>query len=106
MYEGQVPLHQRLVLLTQDFLESTWDFELNDLFNFQGSLLGLDKNIKRERAEKLEKIIKELFKKYQIEVIQPNLEYIINKFQTAYEEYLKEHANGKASQHGLQQRSK
>ena len=32
-----------------------------------------------------------MFKKYQIEVIQPNLEYIVNKFQTAYEEYQKEH---------------
>ena len=53
---------------------------MNDLFNFQGSLLGLDKNIRQDKAEKLEKIIKELFKKYQIEIIQPNLEYIINKF--------------------------
>ena len=34
MYEGQVPMHQRLILLCHDFLESTWDFELNDLFNF------------------------------------------------------------------------
>lgn len=69
VYEGRVPLHQRLILLTQDFLESTWDFELNDLFNFQGSLLGLDKNIRQDKAEKLEKLIKELFKKYQIEII-------------------------------------
>lgn len=28
VYEGQVPLHQRLILLCQDFLESTWDFDL------------------------------------------------------------------------------
>ena len=34
VYEGKVPLHQRLVLLVQDFLESTVDFELSDLFNF------------------------------------------------------------------------
>ena len=45
VYEGKVPLHQRLVLLVQDFLESTLDFDLNDLFNFQGSLLGLDKKL-------------------------------------------------------------
>ena len=73
VYEGQVPLHQRLILLVQDFLESTLDFDLNDLFNFQGSLLGMDKNMPRKKTEKLDKIIKELFKKYQIEIIQPNL---------------------------------
>ena len=64
MYEGRVPLHQRLILLCHDFLESTWDFELLELFNFQGSLLGLNKNMDKDKADKLDKIVKELFKKY------------------------------------------
>ena len=35
VYEGRVPLHQRLVLLCQDFLESIFDFNVSDILNLQ-----------------------------------------------------------------------
>ena len=41
----------------------------------------------KDKAVKLQKLIKELFKKYQIEVLQPNIDYLVDKFQTAYEKY-------------------
>lgn len=35
VYEGRVPINQRLILLCQDFLESVFDFNIGDLFNLQ-----------------------------------------------------------------------
>ena len=78
-----------MVLLCQDFLESTWDFELHDLFNFQNSLLGFDKNIRAEKLEVLDRLVKELFKKYQIEIIKPNIDYFVEKYKTAFDKYRK-----------------
>ena len=43
--------------------------------------------MREEKAEKLGRLIKELFKKYQLEIISPNIEYIVNKFKTSYELY-------------------
>lgn len=97
VYEGRVPVHSRLILLCEDFIESTADMELNELLNFQGSLLGFDSSIKTEKAERLVRIIKELFKKYQIEVIQPNLTFIVNQFQSAYEKYNQLYGKGGAA---------
>ena len=47
MYEGRVPLHHRLVLLCQDFLESIFDFNISDIFNLQkqaknGTVFSMD----------------------------------------------------------------
>lgn len=63
-YEGVVPVHQRLILLVQDFLESVDDFELNDLFNLQNLLKDHDQMVDKEKADKLVRLSKELFKKY------------------------------------------
>ena len=41
-----------------------------------------------DKADKIKRLMKELFKKYQIEIIQPNLDYIVNNLQTSYEELL------------------
>lgn len=41
--------------------------------------------MKAEKADKLKRLVKELFKKYQIEVLQPNLDFVVNKFKTAHE---------------------
>lgn len=87
VYEGQVPLHQRLTLLCQDFLESTLNFDINDLHNFQQSLQGQDKNIRADKLAKLHRIVKELFKKYQLEIVQPDLDYIIKKSMTAFDKH-------------------
>ncbi len=87
IYEGRVPLHQRLVLLCTDFLESTWDFDIIDMFNFQTSINRVSDNIKEEKVKILKHLIKELYKKYQLEVIRPDLGYIIDNYQTAYEKY-------------------
>lgn len=87
VYEGPVPVHQRLSLLCYDFLESTWDFELNELFNFQGNINELEKSMQDHKAEKMNRLIKELFKKYQLEIVTPNIDYIVNKFKTSFELY-------------------
>lgn len=39
------------------------------------------------KAYKMKKLIKELFKKYQLEIVTPNIDYIVKKFKTAYEMY-------------------
>lgn len=80
IYQGQVPLHQRLILLCQDFLESTWDFESNDFFNFQNSIETYDKNISRAKVLIFEDLIKELFQKYQLEIVKPNIDYFVEKY--------------------------
>jgi len=43
--------------------------------------------MKDDKADKLNKLIRELFKKYQLEIVCPNIDYIVNKFQTAFENY-------------------
>ena len=35
----------------------------------------------------MSKLIKELFKKYQLEIVYPNIDYIAKKFKTGFEEY-------------------
>jgi len=90
VYEGRVPLHQRLVLLCQDFLESVWDFGLSDLLNFQTSLKNTEASMKPEKVDILKKVTKELFKKYQIEIVRPDVGYILEKCQTAYDKYKQE----------------
>ena len=45
------------------------------------------------KADKITRLMRELFKKYQIEIVQPNLDYIVNKFFTAYERLQKEMKN-------------
>ena len=61
VYEGRVPIHQRLILLCYDFLESTQSFDINDLFNFQGNMFGQEKHIEKKKLKNLERIVKELF---------------------------------------------
>lgn len=39
------------------------------------------------KAEKMSRLIKELFKKYQLEIVTPNIDYIVNKFKTSFELY-------------------
>ena len=53
---------------------------MGDLFKFQGKLINYDQGLSREKATKLDRLIKELFKKYQIEILQPNLDYIVKKY--------------------------
>ena len=63
-YEGVIPVHQRLVLLASDFLESTHEFALNDLFNLQTVMSDFDHMVDKEKASKLVRLTRELFKKY------------------------------------------
>ena len=37
----------------------------------------------------LDRLVKELFKKYQIEIVKPNINYFVEKYQTAHEKYNK-----------------
>ena len=50
-------------------------------------MFGQEVNIEKEKFAKLERMVKELLKKYQIEILQPKLDYVIEKFKTAYEHY-------------------
>ena len=78
----------------QDFLESVDDeFDLNDLFNLQAVMTNLENTMEKYKADKITRLMRELFKKYQIEIVQPNLDYIVNKFYTAYERLQKEMKN-------------
>ena len=89
IYEGRVPLQQRLILLCSDFLESVWDFKITDLINFQNDLQSIDNKSERqpEKVKLLNRLVKELYKKYQLEVVRPDVSYIVNQYKTAFEKY-------------------
>ena len=40
-YKGKIPVNQRLVLLTADFLEATKDVEEYELFKWRSNVSGL-----------------------------------------------------------------
>ena len=56
----------------------------------------------RHKAEKLQRLIKELFKKYQLEILQPNIDYVVDKIQTAFEKYQAEEKARKSKKLGDQ----
>ena len=51
-------------MLASDFLESTHEFDLNDLFNLQTVMSDFDHMVDKEKASKLVRLTQELFKKY------------------------------------------
>ena len=87
-YEGKVPINQRLVLLTADFLEAIKDVDQYEYFiwrsNFQS---GEEGEMLKHRVSKVLNIIKQLFRKYQLEIVRPNIDYVINKYQSAIDGY-------------------
>ena len=84
-----MPLHQRLILLCSDFLESVWDFKITDLINFQSEQQSIDDRSERQPAKVklLNRLVKELYKKYQLEVVRPDVSYIVSQYKTAFEKY-------------------
>jgi len=86
-YDGKIPVNQRLVLLTADFLEATKDMDPYEMFAWQQQAEGTAKKEQEKRVSKTLTLIKQLFKKYQLEIIRPNLDYVIQKFQTAVDGY-------------------
>ena len=41
----------------------------------------------KHRVSKVLSIIKQLFRKYQLEIVRPNIDYVINKYQSAIDGY-------------------
>lgn len=64
VYEGRVPIHQRLRLLCFDFIESTRDFTEEEMTNFQSRYFETEHSIFGSENAKLERIVNELFHKY------------------------------------------
>ena len=57
-------MHQRLMLLCYDFIESTKNFDAQEISNFQRHFFGPEYMIMADRYYKLECIVRELFQKY------------------------------------------
>ena len=63
-YEGKIPVNQRLVLLTADFLEATKDVDHYEMFKWRSNLNTAEKEEHQNKVSKTITIIKQLFKKY------------------------------------------
>ena len=73
-------MNQRLVLLAADFLEATKDVDHYEMFKWRSNLTTVEKEDRQNKVSQMITIIKQLFKKYQLEIIRPNLDYVINKY--------------------------
>jgi hypothetical protein len=76
--QGEPPASERLIWLVRDFILATSDFELNEKISWQSSVSKLTGGVIPRKGQILLKLMKELFKKYQLAIIQPNVDYIIS----------------------------
>lgn len=67
--------------MVRDFLLATEEIELNQKITWTNSVDSkLISGLSGKHGIKVNKLMKELFKKYQLEIILPNVNYIIKKF--------------------------
>jgi len=50
-------------------------------------MFGGERNIEEEVLERLQRLVSQLFNKYQLEMIQPRLDYLTNTFRSAFEQH-------------------
>lgn len=80
MLKGRPPVNDRFIWMVRDFLLATTDFELNEKISWSTSVRTLTGGVVQKKGHKLLKLMKELFKKYQLEIVQPDVGYIVKKF--------------------------
>ena len=78
---GVPPASERLIWMVRDFILATTEFELNEKISWQSSVSKLTGGVIPRKGQYLLKLMKELFKKYQLAIIQPNVDYVIRNSQ-------------------------
>jgi hypothetical protein len=71
--QGNPPVTQRLVWLVKDFLMAC-ELEISEMFAWQQSN-KLTGSLNSKKSSRLTKLMKELFKKYQLAILKPNLNH-------------------------------
>ena len=78
--------NQRLVNMVKEFLWETREFECEELYALT-TVQGFDNNMTAEKALKIMTLIPKLSQKYQLEIIRPNMDAIIQNNQTPFDNY-------------------
>ena len=78
--------NQRLVNMVKEFLWETREFECEELYSLT-TVQGFDNNMTAEKALKIMTLIPKLSQKYQLEIIRPNIDAIIQNNQTPFDNY-------------------
>ena len=78
--------NQRLVNMVKEFLWETREFECEELYALT-TVQGFDNNMTAEKALKIMTLIPKLSQKYQLEIIRPNIDAIIQNNQTPFDNY-------------------
>lgn len=78
--------NQRLVNMVKEFLWETREFECEELYALT-TVQGFDNNMTADKALKIMTLIPKLSQKYQLEIIRPNMDAIIQNNQTPFDNY-------------------
>lgn len=78
--------NQRLVNMVKEFLWETREFECEELYALT-TVQGFDNNMTAAKALKIMTLIPKLSQKYQLEIIRPNIDAIIQNNQTPFDNY-------------------
>ncbi len=72
--------------MTKDFIEITKDFELEELYCLQ-SIQSVFQGLPERKAKRMLRLIGQITQKYQLEIVKPNLDFILQNLITPFDNY-------------------
>jgi hypothetical protein len=72
--------------MTRDFIEITKDFDMEELYCLQ-SIQSVFQGLPQKKAKRMLRLIAQITQKYQLEIVKPNLDFLLQSFITPFDNY-------------------